>query len=83
MSFNQQSIITKGEGQFASDQHRASLAAAEQQIERACLGDQTEHVELAVELAEAHINLGKLQNELSEKVRTVATYEAEILQHVQ
>ena len=66
------------EGQRASELHRASLIAAEQQLQRACITNGEDSLGSAAELAEANINLGRLQNELSEKVRTVATYEEEL-----
>ena len=65
------------EGQLASDHHRASLMAAQQQLERACIKDGSDTAGTAIELAEAHINLGRLQNELSGKVREIAMYDAE------
>ena len=69
------------ESQLASDQHRASLYAAEQKLERAYIQDGSGKVESAVELAEAQINLGKLQNELSAKIREVAKYDSELQQY--
>ena len=71
-------LITENE--LASDQHRATLNAAEQKLERARIQGGAGKVEAAIELAEAHINLGKLQNELSEKVREAAMRDAELQQ---
>ena len=68
------------ESQFASDQPRATPNAAEQKLERACIQDGSGKVEAAIELAEAHINFGKLQNELSEKIREVVMCGAELQQ---
>ena len=68
------------ESQLASEQHRANLNAAEQKFEKACIQDGTGMVEAAIELARAHINLGRLQNELFERVREVAMYGAELQQ---
>ena len=68
------------EGQLASDHHRATLDAAEQKLERACIQDGSGNVETAIELAEAHINLGRLQYELPEKIHEVALYNAELQQ---
>ena len=55
------------ESQLASQQHRASLHAAEQMLERACIKDGSSKAGSDSELAGAQINLGKLQNELSRK----------------
>ena len=64
--------------QLASQQHRSSLHAAEQMLERGCIKDGSSKAESDRELAEAQINLGKLQNELSEKIRQVAEYDSEL-----
>ena len=69
------------ESQLASEQHRASLHAAEQKFEIACIQDGTSKAESAFELAEAQINLGKLQNELSAKIHEVAKYDSELQQY--
>ena len=69
------------ENQFASQQHRASLHAAEQMLERACIKDGSSKADSDRELAEAQINIGKLQNELSEKTRQVAEYDSELQKH--
>ena len=66
------------ENQFASQQHRASLHAAEQMLERACIQDGSSKAESDKELAEAQIYLGKLQSELSEKIRQFAEYDSEL-----
>ena len=69
------------ESQVASQQHRASLQAAEQMLERACVQDGSSKAEFSKELAGAQINLGRLQNELSEKIRQVAEYDSELQKH--
>ena len=69
------------ENQLASQQHRASLHAAEQMLERACIKDGSSKAGSDRELAEAQINLGKLPNELSEKIRQVAEYDSELQKH--
>ena len=69
------------ESQLASEQHRASLHAAEQKLEMACIQNGSSKAESAFELAEAQINLGKLQNELSAKIHEVAKYGSELQQY--
>ena len=68
------------ENQLASEQHHASLHAAEQMLGRACVQDGSNKAESAVEL-EAQRNVGKLQNELSAKIRQVAEYDSELQKH--
>ena len=48
---------------------------------RACIQDGSSKAESIKELAEAQINLGKLQNELSEEIRQVAEYDPELQKH--
>ena len=50
-------------------------------LERACVKDGSSKGESDRELAEAQINLGRLQNELSEKIRQVAEYDTELQKH--
>ena len=66
------------ENQLPSQQHRASLHAAERMLERARIKDGSSKAESDRELAEAQIKLGKLQNELSDKMRQVAEYDSEL-----
>ena len=66
------------ENQLAAQHHRSSLHAAEQMLERACIKDGSRKADSDRELAGAQINLGKLQNELSEGIRQVAEYNSEL-----
>ena len=66
------------ENQLAAQHHRSSLHAAEQMLERACIKNGFSKADSDRELAEAQINLGKLQNELSERIRQVAEYNSEL-----
>ena len=50
-------------------------------LERACIKDGSSKAESDRELAEAQISLGRLQNELSEKIRQVAEYDSELQKH--
>ena len=69
------------ENLLASEQHCASLHAAEKILEEACIQDGSSKAESTKELAEAQIHPGKLQNELSEKIRQVAEYGSEMQKH--
>ena len=71
------------ENQLAAQHHRSSLHAAEQMLERACIKDGSSKADSDRELAEAQINLGKLQNELSEGIRQVAEYNSELQKYTE
>ena len=55
--------------QHQEEQHRASLADLENNINAACMDDDTGKVQLSVELHESVRTVGELQSELTNKVR--------------